>query len=70
VFGATKAKLRNIDFQRINADENQAEKDKYGVHSYPHVIFLDGSGKVLAGATPSLDQAKFEQQINEAGQSK
>lgn len=64
MFDATKSKFRNITFQQLNLDEERAEGAKYGVRGIPHIIMLDGGGKVLynGGAFSSVEE--FSQQID------
>jgi thiol-disulfide isomerase/thioredoxin len=62
--------FRNIQFVSLDGDnpDNASLKEKYKVHAYPTLVFLDSSGKVLsaeAGAPNSL--ADFEQTIKGFG---
>jgi tetratricopeptide (TPR) repeat protein len=41
-------KYRNsMDFEHVNADDNADLKEKYGIKSYPRLVYLDGRGNVL-----------------------
>ncbi|MBS2008466.1 MAG: hypothetical protein JST01_15575 [Cyanobacteria bacterium SZAS TMP-1] len=37
----------SMDFQRVDAEQDIGLKEKYGIHSYPRLVYLDGSGNVL-----------------------
>ncbi|HEY9730871.1 MAG TPA: thioredoxin family protein [Drouetiella sp.] len=65
--------FRDITFVSLDGDnpDNNSMKEKYNVHAYPTLVYLDGSGKVLkneAGAPPSLEA--FESQIKELNNQK
>jgi len=36
-----------MDFQRVDAEQDRTLADKYGVHSYPTLVYLDSKGNVL-----------------------
>ncbi len=66
VWQSTSSKMSGVRFQRYNAEDssNAALVQKYNVHAYPTIVYLDKSGKVLkntAGAPNS--QGDFEQAI-------
>jgi thioredoxin-related protein len=58
-----------VQFKRINAEDsaNAALVQKYNIHAYPTLVYVDSSGKVLlnqAGAPMSADD--FMRSINSA----
>ena len=67
MFGATKRKFSDVTFQEINLDDESTKSvcEKYGVHSIPHVVFLDGSGNVLYNGGPNRDEDGFAAQISQ-----
>lgn len=47
-FDAAANKYRGkMDFERVDAEQNADLKERYGVKSYPRLVYLDGKGKVL-----------------------
>lgn len=48
-FDEAKRKYQNkMDFQQLDAEGDGADlAQKYGIHSYPRLVYLDGSGKLL-----------------------
>lgn len=64
IFDETKNKFRGITFEEVNIDEEVALKEKYGVHSIPHVVMLDGGGAVLYNGSAFQDSNSFADQIN------
>jgi len=67
VFDATKPKFTDIDFQRLNVDEEQTKsiEAKYGVSGIPTAVFLDGSGKVLYNGGCPADNNSWENLIKQ-----
>lgn len=67
MFGATKSKFRDINFQELNVDEEstKALSAKYGVRGIPCVVFLDSSGNVLYNGGPQRDEEGFAAQIQQ-----
>lgn len=47
-FDATGNQFRGkMDFQRVDAEQDKTLADKYGVHSYPRLVYLDQKGNVI-----------------------
>jgi thiol-disulfide isomerase/thioredoxin len=48
-FDEARRKYQNkMDFQQMDAEHDGASlAQRYGVHSYPSLVYLDGSGKLL-----------------------
>lgn len=66
MFDATKSKFRDIQFQQINIDEQKDLAAQYGVRGIPHVVMLDGGGKVVYDGGAFSDVDSFSNQINSA----
>ncbi|MBU6451514.1 MAG: hypothetical protein KGS72_07035 [Cyanobacteria bacterium REEB67] len=52
-----------MDFQRLDAEDpsNAGLKEKYNVHSYPRLVYIDGSGNLIANE----GRGGFDQRIAE-----
>ncbi len=66
VFDAVKknSKYKDVQFQSLDLDENEAVAERYNVESIPTVVILSGSGEVLYNDHPPMDKASFEEVIN------
>jgi len=55
IWSSTQAKLSGVQFRRYNAEDssNASLVQKYNVHAYPTLVFLDRGGKVLKNRTGS-----------------
>ncbi len=62
-FDEAKRKYQNkMDFQQLDAEGDGAGlAEKYGIHSYPRLVYLDGSGKLLYNE----GRGQFQERINE-----
>jgi len=68
VFDATRSKFSDVNFEKVDVSEpgsHQDEKQKYGVHGIPCVVFLDASGNTLYSGGPARDVDGFSQQIQQ-----
>lgn len=54
-----------VDFQTIDADNDRDTPAKYNVKSYPHVIYLDGSGRVLSETSYYQSADEFKRAISQ-----
>lgn len=61
-FEEARKKYQNkMDFQEVDAEGDGAElAQKYDVHSYPRLVYLDGSGKVLFNEGQGEFQARIK----------
>ncbi|MCW5824419.1 MAG: thioredoxin family protein [Cyanobacteria bacterium TGS_CYA1] len=66
MFDAVKkdSRYRDIQFQSIDLDQDEATADKYNVESIPTVVILSGTGAVLYNDHPPMDKAGFEEILN------
>lgn len=64
MFDATKRNFRNITFEAVNIDEQKDVAAQYGVRGIPHVVMLDGGGKVVYNGGAFNDVEDFSNQIN------
>lgn len=66
MFDAVKkdSRYRDIQFQSIDLDQDEATADKYNVESIPTVVILSGTGAVLYNDHPPMDRAGFEEILN------
>jgi len=66
VFDAVKkdSKYKDVQFQSLDLDQNEAVAERYNVESIPTVVILSGSGEVLYNDHPPMDKAGFEEVIN------
>lgn len=58
-FNAVKSKFNDISFEDVDFDSSPDMRAKYNVSATPHIVFLDGNGKVLysrVGAPQTADQ--------------
>ncbi len=65
-FESVSSKYRSqADFQRLNGDDpgSSTLMQKYGVNSYPRIIFTDSSGVKLDEARGAPGRAQFEQMV-------
>ena len=66
MFDATKDRMRDVNFERVNLDERRDLGSQYGIHSIPTVVFLDNGGKAVYVGSPARDEEGFRQQIQQA----
>jgi len=52
VFDATTAKFRDINFERVNLDENKDLAEKYSIKTIPRMVMLDASSNVIFNGSP------------------
>lgn len=69
MWSETQSKLRSVQFHRYNAEDssNAALVQKYNIHAYPTLVYLDSSGKVLLNrpGAPATSEG-FMRSINAA----
>ncbi len=68
---ATKSRYRDIDFQRLDAEDpsNKSLVSEYHIHAYPTLVYLDSSGHVLHNASGAPEGEGFAQQIDSLNKS-
>lgn len=66
MFDAVKkdSKYKDIQFQSLDLDNEEATAERYNVESIPTVVILSGSGAVLYNDHPPMDRAGFEEILN------
>jgi thiol-disulfide isomerase/thioredoxin len=68
VFDEVKSRMRDISFERYNVDDdstNEIRSKCPAFSSIPHVVFMDGGGKVLYHGTPPSSAESFEREISQ-----
>ena len=68
VFDEVKSRMRDVSFERYNVDDeatNDVRAKCPPFHSIPHVVFMDGGGKVLHDGSPARDAESFEREISQ-----
>jgi len=68
VFEEVKSRMRDISFERYNVDEettNEIRSKCPPFSTIPHVVFMDGGGKVLYDGTPPTSAESFEREISQ-----
>ena len=68
VFDEVKSKMHDITFERYNVDDeatNDIRSKCPSFSSIPHVVFMDGGGKVLYHGTPPSSAEAFEREISQ-----
>jgi len=58
------SKYRDIQFESVDIDHNEALAEKYNVESIPTVVILSSSGAVLYNDHPPRDIAGFEELVS------
>lgn len=68
MFDATVSKFRDVEFKKVDctrSEENTDLKDKYGVNSFPRLVFVDGGGTVLYNGGAPAEASGLEQLIGQ-----
>jgi thiol-disulfide isomerase/thioredoxin len=60
VWSSTQRKVSGVQFRRYNAEDSSSASlvQKYGVHAYPTLVFLDRGGKVLKTEAGGYENAE------------
>jgi len=66
-FEAVKAdeRFKDIEFEELDAEENEELCEKYGVRSIPTTIMLDENGEVLLSFSGNVSKQYLEDKIEE-----